>query len=358
MLCKTFGASEFETKIKPLLAEHCYDCHADGMKKGSVTLDEFKSDQEVLAADELWLRVLKNVRAGLMPPEKKPRLSADEIHTLEKFVKNTAFGIDPGNPDPGRVTIRRLNRAEYKNTIRDLMGVEFSVDDEFPPDDTGYGFDNIGDVLTISPLLLEKYLQAAEKIVSDAVPTVARFVQEKTIPAKQFSTSEVNSEQMSFYKAAGVTNTTKVSQEGDYKVVLDFAVRGAFNFDPGRAKLVFKVDEEEKLQQEFKWENGKKFEFEFDEKWKPGEHKLALELQPLTSVDEKKTSIDLRLNFVKVRGPLDPKHWPKTKNYDRFFYKDEPPSDPKERREYARGILDRFCKKAFRRPVDSKIIDR
>src|SRR5436305_7697400 len=100
-----FGQSDFHTKIQPLVSAHCYDCHGDGMNKGSVTLDEFKSDQDVMAATDLWLRVLKNVRAGLMPPAKKPRLSPEEISTLETFIKRTAFRIDPAHPDPGRVTI-------------------------------------------------------------------------------------------------------------------------------------------------------------------------------------------------------------------------------------------------------------
>ncbi len=349
---------EFDSKIKPILSQHCYDCHGDGMNKGSVALDEFKSEQDALAATDLWAHVLKNVRAGLMPPEKKPRLSAEEFSTLETFIKRSAFRIDPAHPDPGRVTIRRLNRVEYKNTIRELMGIEFNVDEEFPPDDTGYGFDNIGDVLTISPLLLEKYLQAAEKIVADAVPTVSKYIQEKTLAGKNFSTDGVNAEQMSFYKAAAVTNTTKVSKDGDYKVTLDFAVRGAFNFDPGKATIVFKIDDKEKLRNDFKWENGKKFEFTYDENWKAGEHKFALELIPLSKPEEKKTSIDLRLNSVKIKGPLAQKDWVKSKNYERFFFKDEPPTGPAERHEYAREILTRFCKKAFRRPTDPKIVDR
>ena len=79
-------------------------------------------------------------------------------------------------------TIRRLNRAEYRNTIRDLVGYDFKAEEEFPPDDSGYGFDNIADVLSVSPLLLEKYIQAAEAIVAAAVPTVSRLIPERILP--------------------------------------------------------------------------------------------------------------------------------------------------------------------------------
>ena len=102
----------------------------------------------------------------------------------------TAFEIDPKNPDPGRVTVRRLNRVEYRNTIRDLMGVDFNADAEFPPDDTGHGFDNIGDVLTLSPLLLEKYIAAARTIVAQAVPTAPRVPAEKRLPGRLFGPAD------------------------------------------------------------------------------------------------------------------------------------------------------------------------
>src|SRR5436305_13241732 len=111
------------------------------------------------------------VRAGMMPPKNKARPTAEQLGQLETWVKGSVFQIDPKNPDPGRVTVRRLNRIEYRNTIRDLMGVSYDTDGEFPADDTGYGFDNIGDVLSLSPLLLEKYISAARAIVLQAVPT-------------------------------------------------------------------------------------------------------------------------------------------------------------------------------------------
>src|SRR5438094_6646222 len=180
------AAAHFRKEIQPILLEYCYDCHGDGMNKGKVAFDEFKSDEELLGKRDLWLAVLKNLRAGIMPPEKKPRPTSEQMKRLEDWIKQGPFGIDPADPDPGRVTIRRLNRAEYRNTIRDLMGFDFKADEEFPPDDTGYGFDNIGDVLTVSPLLLEKYMQAAETIVAAAVPMVAKVIQEKSIPGNAF----------------------------------------------------------------------------------------------------------------------------------------------------------------------------
>ena len=184
--------SRFEAEIRPLLLSYCADCHADGANKGSVDFDAVSSEAAALGHPELWLRVLKNVRAGIMPPRpRKSRPSAAERQRLEDWIIYEAFGVDPRNPDPGRVTIRRLNRAEYRNTIRDLMGVDFDVDEEFPADDTGHGFDNIGDVLTLSPMLMEKYLTAAKEIVGRAVPNVARVPPERHISGRKFQRADL-----------------------------------------------------------------------------------------------------------------------------------------------------------------------
>ena len=179
------ATAQFRKDVQPILKEFCYDCHGDGAKKGAVAFDELKSDAQMLD-HKLWLKVLTNVRAGLMPPEKKPHLSPAEQQKLEQWIKFSAFEIDPKDPDPGRGAVRRLNRVEYRNTIRDLMGVDFNTEREFPPDDTGHGFDNIGDVLTLSPMLMEKYLDAAREIVSEAVPTVPGVVAENVIAGRAF----------------------------------------------------------------------------------------------------------------------------------------------------------------------------
>src|SRR5207249_614593 len=106
-----------------------------------------------------------------MPPKKKMlQPTKEEREFVVAWISNSLTRLDCTSPkDPGRVTIRRLNRAEYNNTIRDLVGVDFKPADDFPADDVGYGFDNIGDVLSVSPLLLEKYLSAAEAILDEAI---------------------------------------------------------------------------------------------------------------------------------------------------------------------------------------------
>ena len=134
-------------------------------------------------------------------------------------------------------------------------------------------------------------------------------------------------------------------------------MRGDFDFDPGRCKLVFKAGDRELLSEEFGWEDGKTHRFEFTENWQAGEQPLTFELEPLTPIEKKKTSVDMRIGSVVVEGPLEREHWARPKNFDRFFSKDDPGTG-RERQEYAREVLDRFARKAFRRPVDERTLDR
>ncbi len=360
----------FHKDVQPILKEYCYDCHGDGAKKGQIAFDELTTDDALLGHD-LWFKVLKNTRAGLMPPQKKPRPSVADQQKLERWIKYSAFGIDPSKPDPGRVTVRRLNRVEYRNTIHDLMGIDFNAEAEFPPDDTGYGFDDIGDVLTISPMLLEKYLSAANDIVSEAVPTVDRVIPERTVPGREFSgikhASDSNdigrgvrrdsSLPMSYYEQAAASNTISVGAAGSYSVTLDLAVKGTFDFDPGRCRIVFKINDREVLRKEFGWYDNKVFHFDFNEKWDAGDQHMTAELEPLTPVDQKLNPLDMRIADIVVRGPMEKEYWKHPANYERFFTRDAP-KNPAARRAYARELLGNFAFKAFRRPVDGRTEDR
>ena len=361
----TGAAQKFHATIKPLLTEYCFDCHGDGMSKGKVTFDQFKSDEELLNNRELWLAVLKNVRTGLMPPANKPRPSEEQKNLLQDWIKFGVFGIDPSDPDPGQVTIRRLNRVEYRNTIRDLMGHDFNTEEELPPDDTGYGFDNIGDVLTVSPLLLEKYMHAAETIVAAAVPRESWQVQEKLIAARSFRphgeasvpASRGSRDRFSFYEEATAATSFKAEKKGEYRLKLDVEVAGQFDFDPGACRVVFKADDQELLTREFKWYNNKRFTLETNQTWTPGERQLTLEIHPLTPVEQKKNALDLKILSLRVQGPLDRASWVRPKNWDRFFTKDTPKS-ASARRRYAREVLERFAARAYRRPADKAHVDK
>src|SRR5262245_4088803 len=92
-------SSRFEQRVRPLLKSYCYDCHGDGAKEGNLALDQFATAQDALQGRDLWWKVLKNLRSGVMPPAGEKRPSQDELETIAQWVKFEVFGIDPKNPD-------------------------------------------------------------------------------------------------------------------------------------------------------------------------------------------------------------------------------------------------------------------
>jgi Protein of unknown function (DUF1592)/Protein of unknown function (DUF1588)/Protein of unknown function (DUF1587)/Protein of unknown function (DUF1585)/Protein of unknown function (DUF1595)/Planctomycete cytochrome C len=163
------GKPTFDQDVAPVLTRFCNGCHSGAKPKGGLALDGFKDEVSVQKNLKVWEKVADNLRSGDMPPPGKARPGPDQLDRVNTWLDRVVFKVDcTGKKDPGRVTIRRLNRAEYNNTIRDLLGIQFQPADDFPADDVGYGFDNIGDVLSMPPILMEKYLAAAEKIVERA----------------------------------------------------------------------------------------------------------------------------------------------------------------------------------------------
>jgi len=160
----------FQETVRPLLAMYCLDCHAGDEPEAGFSLEQFDSFQKVTRQRKVFVTVLEKLKLGEMPPEEGSQPTPQERARLVAWAETASSVLDCDVPrDPGRVTIRRLNRSEYNNTIRDLVGIDFQPADDFPSDDVGYGFDNIGDVLSLSPILLEKYLDAAQQVVERAI---------------------------------------------------------------------------------------------------------------------------------------------------------------------------------------------
>ncbi len=158
---------QYEQEIIPLLQMYCYDCHGAEKQKGDLNLANYKNGVIADKARKVWKEVSHQLTTKEMPPEKERKQPSDsERKKITAWVKSLAAN---DVPDPGRVTVRRLNRFEYNNTIRDLVGIDIQPSNDFPDDDVGHGFDNIGDVLSLPPLLMEKYLIAADQILDKAI---------------------------------------------------------------------------------------------------------------------------------------------------------------------------------------------
>jgi uncharacterized protein DUF1592/uncharacterized protein DUF1588/uncharacterized protein DUF1587/uncharacterized protein DUF1585/uncharacterized protein DUF1595/cytochrome c len=157
---------EFSRVILPFVSDNCYDCHGDGKSKGGLTLDgELRADA-LWQHPVVWEKVLTRLGADEMPPRDGPKPDPAEKNTTLLAIDDILRALgDPGHPN-GRMTLRRLNRAEYVNTVRDLLRLpSFTGGEDFPKDENGYGFDNIADLLTVSPLLFEQYLKTADQAV-------------------------------------------------------------------------------------------------------------------------------------------------------------------------------------------------
>ncbi len=157
----TFDARTF-------LNTYCITCHNQRAKTAGVMFDTL--DLAKVPADaEVWEKAIRKVRVGMMPPQGAPRPDAAVSHALLSWLETRLDAAAAASPNPGRPLVHRLNRAEYGNAIRDLLALEVDATSLLPPDDSGYGFDNIADTLGVTPVLLERYLTAADRISALAV---------------------------------------------------------------------------------------------------------------------------------------------------------------------------------------------
>ncbi len=160
----------FEEHVGPFLTDYCVSCHNDDLRTADLSFEPFLAGTSAAGSPALWERVAERLRAAQMPPRGRPQppgAAVAQVLTWADGISGNAPASD--GPNPGRVTARRLNRTEYNNTVRSLLGVHGRPADEFPADDSGYGFDNNGDVLSLSPLLMEKLITAAQRISREAV---------------------------------------------------------------------------------------------------------------------------------------------------------------------------------------------
>jgi hypothetical protein len=212
----------------PFVEKFCSDCHNADDAQGGLDFSKYAgaSSEDIIKgkAREHWQTVLAMLETGAMPPMDVEQPSTEQREKLAAWLEDTLFNLDCELiADPGRVTVRRLNRAEYNNTVRDLLGVDFRPADNFPSDDVGYGFDNIGDVLSLSPLLLEKYLDAAEAVAQDAVPVYSEKARTRRFAGNDFTNEsryKLGGEFWSMPWSGELFFSFDAKFDGDYEVVI------------------------------------------------------------------------------------------------------------------------------------------
>lgn len=358
------GEISYEKQILPLLDQYCFSCHGNGKSKGDFSFDPYKTQTDAVNDPKVWQKVLENVRSHTMPPEKKPQPRTAEAELINKWIENQVFACDCDNPDPGRVTLRRLNRAEYNNTIRDLVGVNFQPADDFPADDSGYGFDNIGDVLSVPPVLMEKYLAAAEKIIESAVlPQAPGAERARRFPAVDLAGSAPTDAQDGWMK---------LTREGDIFVNVVLAQAGEYivsaraygeQFGPEPARMKFRVNTNDVQTFDVPVEIDKPQVYEARVQLPAGTNRFSAAYMNNfvnnTAKDPKKRGDrNLVIEYLGINGPLNAPLPEAPETHRRIFVRGPAPTNAVERMAYAREILQRFAGRAFRRPVQQEEVDR
>ena len=297
-------AQDFQKDIQPFLNKYCTDCHDAEQAKGHLNLEAFKDDSRFFRDQRIWREVVNQVVSGEMPPvKKKVRPSPAEIEHLQTSVhKLLANAIAKAKPDPGDVTIRRLNRLEFNNTIRDLLYLDENFSADFPADDTGYGFDNIGDVLTFSPVHLERFLSVGEQIAAKAMPTKPNELDGTGFAMMDMLPKGRRDDQQRYFDPAPyLTGPMEAIRDGDYIISVSLRSTGSPGDPPPLVGFV--VDGKEVGTYQFK--SVKKTEIaEAKVTLKAGKHEFTLKwLNPPAKISgNARTLSGLRLRLL---GPTD-----------------------------------------------------
>src|SRR5690242_7607187 len=169
------NAAPTTSERKHMLMQYCTACHNDKTKTANMSVVPLDADN-LPANLATWEKILRRLSVGEMPPRGMPRPPKEQIADFTNWLSTSLDKLGAAHPDPGRATLRRMNRAEYANAVRDLLALDVDVSKSLPVDDTGYGFDNIADILTVSPTLMDRYVNTAGKVARMATGLTSRKV--------------------------------------------------------------------------------------------------------------------------------------------------------------------------------------
>ncbi len=355
------GPLTMDKDIAPVLEEYCFDCHNPDKHKGDVNLEDLSAKPKFTEDRETWDKVAEVVENGDMPPEKKPQLSDSQRQLILHYLDGQLSKADcTVNKNPGRVTIRRLNRKEYRNTIRDLLHVDYSPQD-FPNDEVGYGFDNIGDVLSLSPLLMEKFMAAAEEVTNKAIATDARarpprYKGTTFRAAQEEAVRPLDDETLGFYTEGEASRDIDFPKPGDYVIRLR-SYGDQAGLEP--PKLAVSLDGKQLKIVEVPVSEEAAATYEVQAQVEKGSHRITMAYLN-NYVDQNNPNPKLRgdrnvyVKYVEVQGTgnaavdLPESH--------RLLITKMPL--PGEEHTVARELLTPFLQRAYRRPVSETEVER
>ncbi len=355
-------AEQWNKQIQPLMAKYCYDCHGGAKTEGDLSLVEFKTPDQILKERKRWRVLLQKVETGAMPLE-EARLhpTKDERKSLVDWISATLTDADcSGSPDAGRVTLRRLNRREYRHTVRDLVGIDYEPSREFPGDDSGYGFDNIGDVLSLPPILMERYLDAAEEIAAKAIDARGGKTElDKRIVGANLKGDGVKNGFLTWLLTSNGEAAANFDIPGDdeYEIRIlasgdqagDEPVKLAVRAD-GKDIEKFDLSEPAKTEKEFKTRT----------RLAKGSRKIGVAFLNdfYNPSDPKPDNRDrnLYISMVHLRGPLDAKDIQLPPMHKQILFAE--PGGRTTRKEASEQVIRKLAGRAFRRPATDEEVNR
>jgi len=362
-----------------LLDRYCVACHNERLKTAGLALDKMDAGHAPAEA-ERWEKVIRKLRTGEMPPAGRPRPDKAGYDSFATYLETSIDNAAAARPNAGRPGVHRLNRAEFANAIRDLLALDIDADKLLPADDSGYGFDNIGDVLSVSPLLLERYMSAARQISRLALgdptirPTIAIY------DADKYSIQDNRaSEDLPFGSRGGVAVQHNFPLDGEYVLKIrlqqnrDGNIIGLYDphqldirLDGARLKLVtiggktgpqanLKPEEvEASLEFRFPVHSGTHLvgvTFLDERSLAEGMFKPPIAKLRLYDLDQRKG--DPGINSVSISGPYNSKGAGETASRSKIFICRPAgvPSAARAEEDCARKILSTLARRAYRRPV-------
>jgi mono/diheme cytochrome c family protein len=376
----------FDSVVRPFLAQHCFYCHGEARQKGGIAFTEYPDEARALSDRELFEDVREELSKGEMPPEGRPRPPKKDIDAVIAWIDSSLGTVggesrskasdlattnignlgNRGNRgataakreiDPGRVTLRRLNRTQYENTIRDLAGVDYDAACEFPSDDVGYGFDDIGDVLSMPDILMEKYLAAAERIADAAVisedpahPPVARFGADKL---EGMNGNSPRNHEIVLYSVSEVAATHGFPRDGEY--VLRVKAYGE-QAGPDPARMALRVDGKEVAHMDVKAVAAAPETYEARVRLSGGKRRVTAafvnDYYKPDDPDPKNRDRNLVVESLAIIGPVDS---PALSAFQRRYLSGAERADSAARE---REVLEEVALHAYRRPATRAEIDR
>jgi mono/diheme cytochrome c family protein len=202
-----------------IINKYCVTCHNERAKTGGLALDTIDFNNLAGRAD-VWEKAIRKVRVGMMPPQGAAQPDAATRARLVAWLADAMDQAAAVAPNPGRPLLHRLNRAEYANAVRDLLALTVDPAALLPPDDSAYGFDNIGDVLGMSPVLLERYMDAAGKVSALAVGDPDAGASSETFRIRQDASQDVHNDGMPVGTVGGILAPVTLPLDGEYQITV------------------------------------------------------------------------------------------------------------------------------------------